>query len=108
MSVADLKAYGKRAATDPVVRARAKEIGLQNIAGQAAYAKTLGFTFSAEDMAQLAKESTPKGELSDDQLKNVAGGVVTTTVAVIGGWPGPGPQDVVATTVVGSGTPGAW
>ena len=83
MSVADLKAYGKRAATDPVVRAKAKEIGLQNVAGQAAYAKTLGLNFTAEDLQALAKEVKPKGELSEDQLSKVAGGVVTTTAAAV-------------------------
>lgn len=83
MSVADLKAYGKRAATDPAVRAKAKEIGLQNVAGQAAYAKSLGFNFTQEDMQALAKEVKPKGELSDEQLGNVAGGVVTTTAAAV-------------------------
>ena len=85
MSVADLKAYGTRAATDPVVRAKAKEIGLQNVAGQAAYAKTLGFTFTQEDMQDLAKEVKPKGELNEDQLKQVSGGVVTTTAAAVAG-----------------------
>ena len=82
MSVADLKAYGKRAASDPVVRAKAKEIGLQNVAGQASYAKTLGFNFTADDMQALAKEVKPKGELSDKELSNVAGGVVSATAAV--------------------------
>jgi lactobin A/cerein 7B family class IIb bacteriocin len=85
MSVADLKKYGKMAAEDPKVRAEAKKIGLQNMAGQSAYAKTLGLTFDASDMAALAKEVQPSGELSEKELASVAGGVVTTTVAAVAG-----------------------
>jgi predicted ribosomally synthesized peptide with nif11-like leader len=83
VSVADLKAYGKRAATDPAVRQRAKEIGLQNVKGQAEYAKTLGFNFDSNDMAALAKEVKPQSELSEEQLTSVAGGVVTSVAAAV-------------------------
>jgi len=84
MSLQDLKAYGKRAATDPAVRAKAKSIGLQNVKGQAEYAKTLGYTFDQSDMDALAKETQPKGELSEKELSKVAGGIVTTTGALVG------------------------
>lgn len=83
MSVADLKAYGKKAATDPAVRQKAKEIGLQNVKGQAEYAKTLGFNFDAADMEALAKEVRPQSELSEEQLTSVAGGVVTSVAAAV-------------------------
>lgn len=85
MSVADLKKYGQMAASDPKVRAEAKKIGLQNVKGQAAYAKTLGLSFDESDMQALAKEVKPKGELSEKELSNVAGGVVTTTAAAVVG-----------------------
>jgi len=83
MSVQDLKEYGKRAAQDPAVRARAKSIGLQDVKGQAAYAKTLGFNFDEADMAALAKEVAPTGELSDKQLQQVSGGVIVTIQAAV-------------------------
>jgi len=41
MSLADLKEYGKRCVEEPDLRKKAKEIGLENIAGQIANAKTL-------------------------------------------------------------------
>jgi predicted ribosomally synthesized peptide with nif11-like leader len=83
MSVADLKAYGKRAATDPVVRAKAKSIGLQNIKGQAEYAKSLGLNFTQDDMTALVAEVQPKGDLTEAQLGAVSGGVVSATAAAI-------------------------
>ncbi len=77
MSIEDVKKYGQMIAERPEVRARAKEIGLNDVPGQIAYAKTLGFEFTKEDMANAAKEaglSTP--ELSDEQLQKIAGGLV--------------------------------
>jgi lactobin A/cerein 7B family class IIb bacteriocin len=85
MSVQDLKKYGQMAAQDPTVRAEAKKIGLQNVKGQAAYAKTLGLNFDEADMQALAKEVSPSGELSEKDLSSVAGGVVTATVGVAAG-----------------------
>jgi lactobin A/cerein 7B family class IIb bacteriocin len=106
MSVADLKEYGRRAASDPVVRQRAKEIGLQNVKGQAEYAKTLGLNFTQEDMQALAKEVEPQGELSESQLSSVAGGVVTTVAAaVVGAGVAVG---TAATAVTASTSSGGW
>lgn len=85
MSVEDLKKYGAMAASDPKVREEAKKIGLQNMKGQAAYAKTLGLNFDENDMAALAKQVQPTGELSEKDLASVAGGVVTTTAAAVAG-----------------------
>jgi lactobin A/cerein 7B family class IIb bacteriocin len=84
MSVQDLKKYGTMAVQDPKVRAKAKEIGLQNLKGQSAYAKTLGLNFDEADMQALAREVKPGGELSEKDLSSVSGGVVTTTAAVVG------------------------
>jgi predicted ribosomally synthesized peptide with nif11-like leader len=106
MSVADLKAYGERAAADPVVRKKAKEIGLQNVKGQADYAKTLGFHFTPEDMLALAKEVRPSGELSEGELAAVSGGVVTTTaMAVVGAGVAVG---TAVTAVTASTSAGGW
>ena len=106
MSVQDLKKYGKMAAEDPKVRAKAKEIGLMNVKGQAAYAKTLGLDFTEADMQALAKESVPKGELSEKELQAVAGGIASATALAVAG---------LAVGVVGAGagvtstvTAGGW
>jgi predicted ribosomally synthesized peptide with nif11-like leader len=87
MSVENLKKYGKMCAESEEVRKKAKELGIQDPDGQIAYAKTLGLEFSKEDMEALAKEAGIEGkeELSEDDLKNVAGGFATTTMAVVGG-----------------------
>ena len=85
MSVQDLKAYGKLAVENPDVLKKAKAIGLQNVKGQAEYAKTLGLNFDQKDMEALAKEVQPKAELSEAELSKVAGGVVTTVAAAVAG-----------------------
>jgi predicted ribosomally synthesized peptide with nif11-like leader len=106
MSVADLKAYGKRAASDPAVRSKAKAIGLQNIQGQAEYAKTLGLTFTADDMKSLAKEVQPKGELTEEQLGAVSGGVVSATAVAAASVVGAGVGVATAVTAVTASTSG--
>ncbi len=85
MSVQDLKKYGKMAAEDPKVRAEAKKIGLMNVKGQAAYAKTLGLNFDEADMQALSRESVPKGELSEKDLQAVAGGIASATALAVAG-----------------------
>lgn len=109
MSVADLKEYGRRAATDPAVRQKAKQIGLQNLTGQAEYAKTLGLNFTPDDMKELAKEVAPKGELSEAQLANVSGGIVSATAmaaaAVVGTAIAVG---TAVTSVTSSTSGGGW
>ena len=85
MSVEDLKKYGKMAVEDPAVRATAKSIGLQNLKGQIDYAKTLGLAFDENDMKALSKEYQPKGELNENDLAQVAGGVVSSTSAAVVG-----------------------
>ena len=85
MSVQDLKAYGKLCVENPTHMKRAKAIGLQNVKGQAEYAKTLGLNFDKGDMEALAKEVQPKTELSESELSKVAGGVVTTVAAAVAG-----------------------
>jgi predicted ribosomally synthesized peptide with nif11-like leader len=83
MSVENLKQYGELCAKDEKVRAHAKEIGLRDIDGQIAYGKSLGLEFSREDFEALAKEVKleRKDDLSEEDLKKVAGGIVTSTAA---------------------------
>jgi predicted ribosomally synthesized peptide with nif11-like leader len=82
VSVENLKKYGKRCEEDGEIRAKAKEIGINNIDGQIAYAKTLGLEFSGEDFKNLAKEAglEKQDELSEEDLKKVAGGFISTTL----------------------------
>jgi hypothetical protein len=83
VSVEDLMEYGRQCAADPIHRRRAKDIGLQNIKGQSEYAKTLGLHFDAGDMQALARSLQPSGELSEDDLSQVAGGVVSSVAATV-------------------------
>jgi predicted ribosomally synthesized peptide with nif11-like leader len=85
VSVENLKKYGQLCAEKEEVRKKAKEIGLQDLDGQIAYGKSLGLEFSKEDFAALAKEVgiEKKDELSEEDLKKVAGGVVTVTGALV-------------------------
>jgi lactobin A/cerein 7B family class IIb bacteriocin len=63
------------------IRKKAKEIGIGNLDGQIAHAKSLGLEFSKEDAEALAKEAglEEKDELSEEDLKKVAGGAATLT-----------------------------
>jgi predicted ribosomally synthesized peptide with nif11-like leader len=76
MSVENLKQYGKLCAENEEARQKAKEIGLQDLDGQIAHGKSLGLEFSKEDFETVAKEATldEKNELSEEDLKKVAGG----------------------------------
>ncbi len=84
MSVADLKAFGKKCAEDKNLQQKAKAIGMSNVDGIIKLGKENGFNFSVADMEDLAKEvaKTNKDALDEKQLEAIAGGAVTTTGAV--------------------------
>ena len=84
MSLADLKEYGKRCVEEPDLRKKAKEIGLENIAGQIANAKTLGLTFTEHDFMALTKGVGTAQELTEEQLQDVAGGILPSQILPIG------------------------
>ena len=94
MSVENLKKYGQLCAENEEVRKKAKEIGISDMDGQIAHAKSLGFDISKEDFTALAKEVglEKKDELSEEDLKKVAGGLATLTL--LGG--------ILATAFVGA------
>ncbi|NVO58337.1 Nif11-like leader peptide family natural product precursor [Rhodobacteraceae bacterium B1Z28] len=81
MSVENLKEYARRCAADPELRAKAKEIGATDLDGQIAHAASMGLNWTREDMGAFQEELQADGELSEDDLEKVAGGVVTTTAA---------------------------
>jgi hypothetical protein len=82
MSVEDLKTYGRVCLEAPTLRARAKEIGVDNIPGQIEHARSLGFEWNEEDMKALAAEMGPQ-ELSEEELEEISTGFVTTTAAAV-------------------------
>jgi lactobin A/cerein 7B family class IIb bacteriocin len=85
VSVENLKQYGKLCAENEEVRKKAKEIGLMDMNGQIAHAKSLGLEICREDFEALAKEAglDEQNELSEEELKKVAGGCATTTTAIV-------------------------
>ena len=86
MSVENFNKFGQMCADDEVVRAKAKEIGLEDIDGLIAYGKELGLEFTVDDLKNVAEGAgLMNEELSEDQLEQVAGGVVTSTVGAVCG-----------------------
>ena len=84
MSVANFKKFGQLCAEDENVRNKAKEIGIYNVDGLIKYGQELGLDFTADDMQTLADEAgISVDELNAEQLEQIAGGVVTTTVGGI-------------------------
>ena len=73
---------------------------MTNLDGQIVNAKSLGLDWTKEDFAGFTKEMQAEGELSEEDLENVAGGmltvtamsaalaatVVATTASAAGGW----------------------
>jgi lactobin A/cerein 7B family class IIb bacteriocin len=86
VSVENLKKYGKLCEENEEVRKKAKEIGLRDIEGHIAHGHSQGLEFSKKDFEALAKEAglDGKNELSEEELKKVAGGVGTLTLTVVG------------------------
>ena len=85
MSVENFKKFGQFCADDEKIRERVKQIGIENVDGWIAYSKNeLGLEFDKRDIQTLADEIRPTNELSDEELEQVAGGVVTATMAIVG------------------------
>jgi predicted ribosomally synthesized peptide with nif11-like leader len=85
VSLENLKKYGQLCAEDKKIRENAKEIGLEDLEGHIANGKSLGLEFSKEDFVTLAKEAGLEGtnELSEEDLKKVAGGIGTATILLV-------------------------
>lgn len=101
MSIENLKEYARRCAADPDLRDKAKAIGVENVGEQIEHSKSMGLDWQMEDLVEFSKELQADGELSEEDLENVAGGVVTATVGVAAGVVGAGAA--VASTTTGSG-----
>ena len=92
MSAESLKAFFAKVHSDPALTAKAKEIGTSDFKATEAFAKELGFEITDEDLTNYAKETQA---LSDDDLDNVSGGIVTAAVV--------GAAAAVTSTTQGSG-----
>ena len=85
MSLENLKEYARRCATEPELRAKAKEIGMSDAEEHMRHAESLGLDWTLDDMAAFRQEMIDdQGELEDlseEELEKVAGGVVSITIA---------------------------
>ena len=86
MSVENIKEYTRRCFTEPEVLEVARSLAFTDIDGHMRHAASLGLEFSNDDLEALRKEvSGSGGELEDlslEELEEIAGGGVTTTLAV--------------------------
>jgi len=80
----DVSAFFDKVNSDPALKAKAKAIGTLDFSRVQAFAKELGFTFTANDMHDhLAKQLGDSSDLNeDDDLSSVAGGGVSTTAVI--------------------------
>ena len=88
MSLENLKEYARRCASEPELRARAKEIGVTDAEEHMRHASSLGLDWTRADMIAFHKEVVDAEgdleELSEEDLEQIAGGLATVTVIVVG------------------------
>ncbi len=88
MSVENLKEYARRCTAEPELRAKAKEIGLSDMDEHMRHAESLGLDWTLDDMIAFRKEVIEaEGELEDlsqEDLEQVAAGVITATAIAAG------------------------
>ena len=87
MSVEDFIQFSQKAEKDSAVRAKIKEMGLENVDGWIKYAKDeLSLEFTKDDMQVVADNAgSVTEELTEEQLENIAGGFVSSTGAAVAG-----------------------
>ena len=109
MSVENVKEYARRCATDPELRARAKELGMADMEEHMRQAENLGLDWTRGDLVIFRKEMIDAEgsleDLSEEELEQIAGGGFSATVAAavaVGAAVGAG-----AGAVVGAGAAGA-
>ena len=88
MSVENLKEYARRCATEPVLRAAARELGPSDIEGHVRHAAGLGLDWTMNDMIAFRKEVIGAEDgfdgLTEQEMEQIAGGAVTTTAIAVG------------------------
>ena len=89
MSVENLKEYARRCATEPELRARAREIGMADMDEHMRHAESLGLSWDRGDLVAFRKEMIDSEgdleDLSEEELEEIAGGGISTTAAVVVG-----------------------
>jgi predicted ribosomally synthesized peptide with nif11-like leader len=86
VSVEDLRKYGKLCEEDEEARRKVRKIGVRDLEGHIAHAKSLGLEIAKEDFEALAKEAGlgKNDELNDEELEKVAGGAIGAALAAAG------------------------
>jgi len=85
MAASDVQAFFDKVNSDPALKAKAKAIGTSDYSKVSAFAKELGFSFSAKDMHDHFSGILASSDLNEDDLSSVAGGTVSATaVAAVG------------------------
>ena len=88
MSVENLKEYARRCASEPELRARAKDIGVSDAEEHMRHAGSLGLDWTMDDMLAFRKEMVDAEgeleELSEEELEQIAGGMLTISAVAIG------------------------
>ena len=85
VSLTNLKEYARRCATEPEMRHSARELGLEDIDEHIRISESLGLEWDVKDLMALRKElvdGDDLDELSQEELEQVAGGILTTTAAL--------------------------
>ncbi|MEW6357119.1 MAG: Nif11-like leader peptide family natural product precursor [Planctomycetota bacterium] len=80
MSKKDVERFAADVKKDATLAAEVKKIGA-NVAAIVKFAKDKGYSFSAAELKDAAKAK--KSQLTEEQLKKVAGGSVVAVVTVV-------------------------
>ena len=87
MSLENLKEYAHRCASDPELLAKAKEFGILDMEEHMCQSSILGLDWTMDDMVAFRKEVIDSDDefrdLSEDELEQIAGGLVTSTAAAV-------------------------
>ena len=76
----DVSAFFDKVNSDPALKAKAKAIGTSDWSKVQAFAKELGFSFTAKDMNDhFSKQLGDANDLNEDDLGSVAGGTISAT-----------------------------
>ena len=100
----DVSAFFEKVNSDPALKAKAKAIGTSDWSKVEAFAKELGFSFTAKDMNDhFSKQLGESNDLNDDDLSTVAGGTVSATALQAVAVSTAGQMGVVGQASAGSG-----
>lgn len=108
MSLEHLKEYARRCASEPVLRGKARAIGLADIDEHIRHSKSLGLEWTRRDMVNFRDEMIDSADdladLSEEELEQVAGGAFSVTIVAslaVGAAVGAGVGAVAGTAAAG-------